>query len=110
LKSNVSPIPKTKKAAKPKKELEAIPEVPKDLADKFGAVTAVATAHKLLQEGHFTYAHRNAVGVSLAFLEELYATCLDEAGKHPDAHLIPQIAKMIADRKAQDVQPKQEPQ
>jgi len=107
LKSNVTPIPKTKKAAKPKAEkVQAAVEIPKDLADIWSAITAIATAHKLLQEGHFTYAHRNAVGIAIAFLEQLHGNALSDAAAHPQKHLIPEIEQLLASRKAQDEQAK----
>ncbi len=94
-------IPKTKtrkrlatvKAAK--KE-----EIPKDLEDQWAAVIATSTAHKLLQEGHFTYAHRNAVGVAIAFLSELYDQTILQAYKHPKQEMIPEIATVYAQIKA----------
>ncbi len=93
---DVSPIPKTKRAAKPKTKPQE--EIPQDLSDKWGAIVAIATAHKLLQEGLFTYAHRNAVGVSLAFLEELHFEALKSAKKHPKSDLIPDIQKQLSAR------------
>ncbi len=93
---DISPIPKTKRAAKPKAKPQE--EIPKDLSDRWAGVVALATAHKLLQEGLFTYAHRNAVGVSLGFLEELHFEALKSAKEHPKSDLIPDIQKQLSAR------------
>jgi hypothetical protein len=87
-------IPKSKSQVKRLRAMKKEEEIPKDLADIWSAVVAVSTAHNLLQNGHFTYAHRNAVGVSIAFLEELHAKALEDAVNHPKQHLIPEIAKL----------------
>ncbi len=95
-----TPIPVTKKAVqtklrKAKKEVEA-QTPPQDLQDMWSAVTAIATAHSLLQNGHFTYAHRNAVGVSIAFLEGLHKKALEGCAAHPQKDMIPELAKLLA--------------
>jgi len=93
--SEITPIPKTKKAIKIKKKVAEAKEVPKDLQDAWAAVVAISTAHKMLQEGHFTYAHRNAVGVSLAFLEELHEKAFQDAARHEKADMIPELKTLI---------------
>lgn len=95
---NESPIPVTKKAKKIKAKVE---EVPQDLQDAWAAVVAIATTHKLLQEGHFQYAHRNSVGVSIAFMEQLHEKAFDGASQHPKAHMIPEL-KTLIEKKAAD--------
>lgn len=99
-------IPKSKSPAKRLKatKKEEPKDIPEDLRNKWAAVVAIATTHKLLQEGHFLYAHRNSVGVSLAFLEELHTNALMDASKHPQAELIPEISKLVSEKAKKDEQ------
>lgn len=69
--------------------------VPKDLQDKWAAVIACSTCHKLLQDGHFTYKHRNSVGLSLAFLEEIYKNAFADCSAHPQAHMIDELKDLM---------------
>jgi hypothetical protein len=99
-------IPVTKKAVqqkvtKLKKQAEAeLP--PEDLQNIYQALIAISTAHKLLQEGHFAYSHRNAVGVSLAFLEELHKNAVKDAAAHPKKEMIPELVTLLAAQKVAD--------
>ncbi len=90
--SEVTPIPATKKAKKIKAKTS---EIPQDLQDAWAAVVAIATTHKLLQEGHFQYAHRNSVGVSIAFMEELHVRAFQNASEHPKAEMIPELKQLM---------------
>ncbi len=104
--AKASPIPVTKKAIQQKatklrKKIEA-ETPPQDLQDMWAAVTAIATAHSLIQNGHFTYAYRNAVGVSIAFLEELHKKALADCAVHPKKDLIPELITTLAAQKVRN--------
>ena len=97
-------IPPTKTATAKKiktaKKLKLESELPpKDLEDLWGAVIAISTAHNLLNNGSFPYAHRNGVGVALEFLGALHKKTLTQCVEHPKQHLIPEIATLAAAQK-----------
>lgn len=75
--------------------------VPKDLQDKMGAIEACATAFNLIDKGHFTHAYHNHVKAALAFLMKLHETCLEEALKHPQAHMIDALKDLMKEKKAE---------
>lgn len=77
------------------------PEIPKDLQDKWGAVEAVATVHGLLQKGMFPYNCMTIVGASLEFIARLHENTVNEALKHPQSDLIPQL-KALKEQAATD--------
>lgn len=93
-------IPAKRKPAKPRKlkSVESKSAIPKDLEDKWGAVQAVATAHNLLHKGLYTHDYATAVKASLGFLLELHKQTVEDALKHPLAHLIPEL-KLELDKK-----------
>jgi hypothetical protein len=73
---------------------EASPEIPKELSDKWGAVQACSNVHHLLQKGHFEHKYAKLIDVSLEFLGKLHENCIEEALKHPDADLIPELKEV----------------
>lgn len=72
---------------------------PEDLQDLWQAVIAISTIHNLLNQGYFQYAHRNAVGVGIAFMGQLHKKALADCVSHPKQHLIPEIATLNAAQK-----------
>lgn len=69
-------------------------EVPKDLADKVGALKALATTHNLLQEASFRSSFLPAVQDSLSFLKILHQQMQDECLAHPDCDKVEDLKKL----------------
>jgi hypothetical protein len=65
------------------------PNIPKELADKWAAIEAIATTHSLLQKGAFTRDFLPLVNASLLFIQKLHEQTVLDAIKHPSADMIP---------------------
>lgn len=85
---------------------EFIPETPKleiipqDLKDKWGAAQACSTALALFDQGMFSARHHQFVGQTAAFLGKLHEQAVEEALKHPQAHMIKELNEVLKNRKA----------
>jgi len=76
----------------PRKKTEAEKEeIPKDLQDMLGSLTALATIHTLLQRGMFQVTEHGAVASSIQYVEILHKQVMSDAKAHPKAHLSPQL-------------------
>lgn len=82
---------KKKKPLKVQAVADQTPAIPQDLKDKMGAVEATATAFNLLEKGHFPHSYASAIRSSLHFLQKLHEQCVEDALKHPDADLVPEL-------------------
>lgn len=80
---------KTKPSLIPQTEKTEV--IPKDLEDQMGAVQAVGTAFNVLDKGYFPHSYSNAVKASLAFLAKLHEQTIEQALKHPQSHMIPEL-------------------
>ena len=85
-------------------KLAAAPEstLPKDLADKWGSVQAIATTHHCLQKGAFTRDYLPLVNASALFIQKLHEQSVEDALKHPQAALIPELMELKKEMAAQD--------
>lgn len=63
------------------------------LKAQLGAIRGVATAHNLLDKGLFNHQAAEAVRLSLDFLRSLHLQLVEEAIKHPQADLIPELSQ-----------------
>lgn len=90
-----------KKATKLKSVKTTAPDIPKDLQDKWGAVQAVATTHSLLQKGMFPFNCMSILKASLEFVAKLHENTVEDALKHPQAHLISEL-KALQEQAATD--------
>ena len=88
------------------KEADHIPKkkkpfvIPEDLKQKMGAVEACATAFSLIDKGLYPHSHAKAVLASLQFLQTLHGNCVEEALKHPQAHMINELKEALKAKKA----------
>ena len=89
------------KSAKLKTADEA-PKLPKDLEDKWGAVQACATAFNVMQDGSYKFSYHKSVQASLVFLKTLYEQTVEDALKHPQAALIPELKEELDKKAAAD--------
>lgn len=69
--------------------------IPKDLETKWGAVQACSTTLALFDQGYFSPRHAQHIPASMAFLAKLHEQTLEDALKHPEAHMIPELKKLI---------------
>lgn len=69
--------------------------VPQELSDKWGSVTAVATACNCLDAGMYPHKYASVVRNSIAYLAKLHETLVDDALKHPQAHMIPELKDLL---------------
>lgn len=97
--------PKRAKLTTVSPETQAPPTLPEDLAAKWGACEATATAFNVLQKGHFEFAYMKAVGASLGFLQTLHGQTVEDALSHPDAHLIPELKAELEKRAGKENDP-----
>lgn len=74
------------------KEVKAIP---KDLQDKWGSVQACATAFNCLDQAYLPHKYHTVAKQSLAFLMKLHEQCVEDALKHPQAHMISELKEML---------------
>lgn len=70
---------------------EPVVEIPKDLQASLSSLKAIKQTHNLLQSGSFPFGFNDAIVSSLAFLESLHKQLVDEAIKHPQADLVPEL-------------------
>lgn len=77
------------------KAVKTTKEIPEDLAKKWNAVQACATAANLIQKGHFTLSYMTAVNATLGFLIKLHEQSVEECLKHPDAALISDLKEAL---------------
>lgn len=90
------------------KKAELIPETPKielvpaDLKLKWDGLTAVATAFSVLDKGYFPHSYGQVVKQSLQFLAKLHENMAEEALKHPQAHMIPELKEFMKEGKAEN--------
>ncbi len=69
--------------------------VPQDLKDKWGSITSIATACNCLDIGTFQHKYATVVRESIAYLAKLHETLVEDALKHPQAHMIPELKEII---------------
>lgn len=97
-------IPKKKKATTIQMatgEKVDVAVIPKDLQDKMGAVQACATAFTCIDKACLPHNYAEAVKASLQFLMKLHEQTVEEALKHPQAHMVPEL-KQIQDEAKKD--------
>ncbi len=87
-----SPIPET-----PKVEV-----IPPELKLKWDAIQAVATTFNMLDKGTYTHHYWAAVKESLKFVAKLHENMVEEALKHPQAHMIPELKEYLKEGKKED--------
>lgn len=98
--------PKKRKSKTP--EASPIPEtqktevVPPDLQLKWDGVTAIATAFNCLDKGYFPHTFGTVVKSSLIFISRLHENMVEEALKHPQAHMIPELKEVLAKQKGKE--------
>jgi hypothetical protein len=73
----------------------ATPDIPKDLSDKWGAVEAISTAFKVIENGSYGYQWLDGAQKSLSFLGALHDQSLQDVLKHPECKKIPQIKEYL---------------
>lgn len=83
----------TPKVAKKTAAPDVAKEIPKDLQDQVSSARAIALCYNLLQQAPFPFGHSQAVDQSLKFLQTLHEQVLSQAKAHPDASLVPELAK-----------------
>lgn len=98
------PAKKRKAPVPPDTQPASEPTVPPELTAKVQSIKAITSCHTLLQRGHFPYHLTQPLGQALAFLSALHTEALADAEKHPDAHLVPELATAKAKKEAQSGQ------
>lgn len=78
---------------------DKIEVIPPDLKLKWDGVIAVATAFSTLDKGYFPHSYAAIVKQSLVFLSKLHENMVNEALKHPQAHMIPELKEVIKENK-----------
>jgi len=98
--------PKAKKAVTKLKKSShnPTPEVPKDLSDQWGAVQAAATTCNLLQKGFFPFSMQQALTQCIAFAMKMHEQCVEQALKHPQAHLISELKEILEQKQKDEAQ------
>lgn len=66
-----------------------IEPLPEDLQAQIGALKALVSIHKLLQEGNFPLSRGQDITHCLDFTMTLHKQIMEEAQAHPKAHLYP---------------------
>lgn len=81
-----------------KKKLSMIPPkpkkaevVPQELLDKWGAIKHIATATHCLDKGLYPHKYLTIVRESINYLAKLHETMVEDALKHPQAHMISEL-------------------
>lgn len=87
-----------KKAFIPEKTKE-VNVVPEDLQKQWGAAQACSTALALFDQGYFSARHSKHVEPSMGFLAKLHEQTVDQALRHPQAHMIPELKKILDEAK-----------
>lgn len=82
-------------------QTKEIKVIPKDLQDQFSAVKACATALSLFDLGSFSPRHLEHIPSTMAFLSKLYEQTLDQALKHEQAHMIPELKQAMEQKNGQ---------
>lgn len=89
------------------KKKQMIPEktklveiIPQDLKDKWSAIEACATAANILDKGYYPHNYATVVKSSIGFLAKLHEQCVEEALKHPQAHMISELKEALKEKKA----------
>jgi hypothetical protein len=78
---------------------KTIEVIPQDLKDKWGSITAIATACNCLDNGYFPHRYAASVRGSIAYLAKLHEACVEDALKHPQAHMISELKELIKNMK-----------
>lgn len=87
------PRKKDEKLIPPKtKEVSLIPE---DLKAQWGAIKACSTALALFDQGMFRAQHAQFVAPTGAFLAKLHEQSVEQALRHPQAHMIPELKEYM---------------
>lgn len=82
---------KNKKVSKIPPKTKEVKLIPQDLKDKWGAITSIATAANCLDAGYFPHRYATVVRNSIAYLAKLHETMVEDALKHPQAHMISEL-------------------
>jgi hypothetical protein len=92
---------KKKVSAPPSKipQSEKTVVIPPDLQMKWDGCGAVATSFSVLDKGYFPHSYGTAVKQSLQFLAKLHENMVEEALKHPQAHMIPELKQVLDQQK-----------
>lgn len=70
-------------------------EIPEDLQKAWNAVECIATTCNLLQKGSFPVTYHKAIAECVAFQVRLHQNMVEEALKHPQANLIPELKQEL---------------
>lgn len=88
------------------KKSEFIPEttktvevVPDDLKNQWGAIEACSLTLGLFDQGYFSPRHTQHIAPTMAFLSKLHEQAVENALKHPQAHMIPELKKLLDEQK-----------
>jgi hypothetical protein len=73
--------------------------IPEDLQKQWGAAQACSTALALFDQGYFSARHSKHVEPSMGFLAKLHEQTVDQALRHPQAHMIPELKKILDEAK-----------
>jgi hypothetical protein len=68
-------------------------QAPKELTDKVAALKQLINIHDLLSVSTFEGHRCERVSEGMKFITILHKQLLDEATKHPQAHLVPNLLK-----------------
>lgn len=74
--------------------VEATSEIPEDLKALWGAVKGFEKTHALLKAGRYDFDKFHDVHQSLLFIQAFYKETLANAGAHPKAAMIPELAEL----------------
>lgn len=92
---------KRKRKSPIKKQVEAPPKIPKDLQDQWGSVVAVADTVNLMQKASIPYTTMRIMENLIPFWMKLYEQCVEQASKHPQANLIPELKNIMEKKNGQ---------
>ncbi len=88
-KKKTTMIPKSKK----------VEIIPQDLKDKWGAIKCIATATHCLDKGYYPHKYATIVRESINYLAKLHETMVEDAIKHPQAHMISELNGILTEIK-----------
>lgn len=75
--------------------------IPSDLEQQWGAVQACATACNVLDKGHYQHQFLAAVRMTREFLVKLHEQSVEQAIKHPQAHMISELKEILEAKNGQ---------
>ena len=97
-----------KKTAKIPLKTKEVKVIPDDLRLQMKSVEACATAFGLIEKGTYPYTHLEAVRASLAFLAKLHEQSMEQALRHPQAHMLDELKEHLKTAKAKVTKEKDE--